>query len=77
MWNSQGPEDINGFVHELIEAQAVTSPIQVAVASWDGELTYAQLEAFASKLAGHLKSCNVGPDVCVPICMRKSLWTVV
>lgn len=76
-WNRKRPEAVDGFVHDLIEAQAVVSPSHVAVASWDGELTYAQLEYLSSKLAGHLKSCDVGPDVFVPICMRKSLWTVV
>lgn len=78
--NGKGPEPeaIQGFIHDLVEAQAASSPNHVAVSSWDGELTYAQLESYASKLAWHLKSCcDVGPDVLVPICMEKSLWTIV
>lgn len=75
-WYSKEPEVVDGFVHRLFKAHAVTSPDQVAVTSWDGELTYGQLEGLSSKLAGHLRSCDVGPDVLVPICMEKSLWTV-
>lgn len=79
--NGMGPEleAIEGFIHDLVEAQAASSsPNHVAVSSWDGELTYAQLENYAWKLAWHLKSCcDVGPDVLVPICIEKPMWTIV
>lgn len=76
-WNKKVPETADGFVHKMIEAQAVRAPDQVAVASWDGELTYAELEHLASKLARHLAFCGVGPEDIVPICMHKSLWVIV
>jgi amino acid adenylation domain-containing protein len=43
----------------------------------DGDLTYAELDALSSRLANYLASRGVGPEVNVPVCFEKSMWTVV
>jgi amino acid adenylation domain-containing protein len=47
--------------------------------SWigDGNLSYAELDSLSSGLANYLASRGIGPEVIVPICSEKSLWTIV
>ncbi|KAK3685288.1 hypothetical protein B0T22DRAFT_465275 [Podospora appendiculata] len=63
--------------HWLIGEQVKLRPADPAVFSWDGDLTYAELDLFASRLAAKLHEFGVGPDVIVPICFPKSAWAVV
>ncbi len=48
-----------------------------AISAWDGEISYGVLNALASRLATQLISLGVGPDVIVPLCFEKSMWTTV
>ncbi|KAH7055535.1 hypothetical protein B0J12DRAFT_422204 [Macrophomina phaseolina] len=64
-------------VHQNFEAQARRTPDAPAVWSWDGSWTYAELDRLASRLALHLKSRRVGPEVPVILCFEKSKWHVV
>ncbi|OJD40380.1 non-ribosomal peptide synthetase [Diplodia corticola] len=64
-------------VHDRIAKQADSQPDRQAVCGWDGDLTYAQLQAHAGALAEHLVSLGVGPETLVPFCMEKSVWAVV
>src|SRR5207249_10938019 len=41
------------------------------------QVTYAELDRRANQLAHHLQALGVGPDVCVGICMERSLGLVV
>lgn len=45
--------------------------------SWDMDLTYSKLDSLSSKLAQHLSSIGVRPEVMVPICFEKSGWAIV
>ncbi|HYH81721.1 MAG TPA: amino acid adenylation domain-containing protein, partial [Longimicrobium sp.] len=64
-------------VHELFEAQAARTPGAVAVVFEGERVTYAQLNARANRLAHHLRSLGVGPDVRVGICVERSVEMVV
>lgn len=76
-WNSAIPETINRCVHDLIDEQIQAQPEELAICSWDGELTYSALDGLSSRLASYLVGLGVGPEVLVPLCFEKSMWTVV
>ncbi|HEU4559547.1 MAG TPA: amino acid adenylation domain-containing protein, partial [Longimicrobium sp.] len=77
-WNATEAEYPAGAcVHERFEAQAERAPGAVAVVFEGEELTYAELNARANRLAHHLRSLGVGPDVRVGICVERGLEMVV
>ncbi len=62
-------------VHGLFEEQARRFPDRVAVAGVagaDGEVTYAELDRRAERLAAHLRELGIGPDDCVGLCCERS-----
>ncbi len=59
-------------VHELFEAQAGRLPDSVAVVFGNHSLSYSKLNERANQLAHFLKRFNVGKDVPVAICMKRS-----
>jgi amino acid adenylation domain-containing protein len=64
-------------LHQLIEAQAVRTPEQVALVCEDQQLTYAELNQRADQVAHHLQRRGVGPDVLVGLFAERSLEMVV
>lgn len=76
-WNSEEYPPIESTVHALIEAHVKEIPNNCALASWEGGLSYAELDRYAARLAVYLRSLGVGPEVTVPLCFKKSIWTVV
>jgi amino acid adenylation domain-containing protein len=64
-------------LHELIEAQVERTPESVALIFEDEQLTYRELNSRANRLAHHLRSHAVGPEVVVGICMERSLDMVI
>ena len=61
----------------LFAAQALRTPHATAVVFEDRTLTYAELDAHSNRLAQHLRSLGVGPDVLVGVCAERSLELVV
>jgi amino acid adenylation domain-containing protein len=76
-WNREVPAVVERCVHDLFAEQAAARPEASAICAWDGELTYAELDALSTRLASHLLSLGVKPDDVVPLCFEKSMWTVV
>ncbi|KAE8155605.1 acetyl-CoA synthetase-like protein [Aspergillus tamarii] len=76
-WNSEAPEGSENCVHDLIRQQCVEHPGDMAVRSWDGDLTFGQLDELSSKLAANLSALGIGPEVFVPLCFEKSKWAVI
>ncbi|WP_103349446.1 non-ribosomal peptide synthetase [Amycolatopsis sp. CA-128772] len=70
-------------LHTLVEAQAAATPgaVAVSMAAEPGQprpsLTYAELEAFANRLARHLVRRGVRPDDVVGVALPRSLDAVV
>ncbi len=62
---------------ELFEAQVEQTPAAVALIFDDEELTYAELDAQANRLAHHLIGLGVGPEALVGICLERSFEMVV
>jgi amino acid adenylation domain-containing protein len=76
-WNAASPPRVEKCADELIQQQALLHPRAEAVSSWDKNFTYGQLEIVSSRLARHLSSMGVQPEVFVVLCFEKSAWAVV
>ncbi len=59
-------------LHALFEAQAARSPSATAVVFEDRELSYAELDRAANRLARGLRRRGVGPDTLVGLCLERS-----
>ncbi len=64
-------------IHQLFEAQAARTPHALAVTADDEELTYAELNRRANRLAHRLRRSGVGPEVPVALCMERSALMMV
>jgi amino acid adenylation domain-containing protein len=64
-------------VHELFERQVSIRPDAIAIVCADGQLSYAELNVRANRLAHHLRVHGVGPDVLVALCLERSLHLAV
>ncbi|KIW10765.1 hypothetical protein PV08_10064 [Exophiala spinifera] len=76
-WNAVVPPSISQCMHDIIGERMTQHPGQPAVTSWDGKLTYGQLDIISSQLAAHLIQLGVGLGTAVPLCFEKSAWTIV
>ncbi|KAF5120170.1 Ochratoxin nonribosomal peptide synthetase [Metarhizium anisopliae] len=64
-------------IQGVIEQNCIKSPDKEAVRSWDGVMTYSELDAYANQFAGHLLRHGMAPGQFVPLLFEKSKWTVV
>ncbi len=64
-------------IHQVFEAQVARSPDAIAVVCGRQSLTYAQLNQRANQLARYLRRMNVGAEVPVGICVRRSVDMIV
>jgi len=77
-WNDTAdvyPHDVT--MHQLFEAQAAATPDATAVVLGEQELTYAELNVRANRLAHFLIAKNVEPDTIVGIYVDRSLEMIV
>ena len=71
------PRSIQDCIHNLVARTVARQPGAPAVCAWDGELTYAELNELASKLAHQLVNLGIGSGDIVPLLFEKSMWTAV
>jgi non-ribosomal peptide synthetase component F len=77
-WNVTVPDSYEHCVHDLIKARVLKDPDHVAICSWDGELSYGELDDLSSQLSSYLVAReSIGPEILVPVCFEKSKWAVV
>lgn len=77
-WNAtQAPYPRHACLHQSFEAQAGRTPDAVAVVHEARQLTYAQLNAQANRLAHRLIALGVRPDARVALCMTRGVEMVV
>ncbi|EGE01737.1 lysergyl peptide synthetase [Trichophyton equinum CBS 127.97] len=77
-WNSQAPsEPLDTNIPTLIRQQCLMRPNAQAVCSWDGDLTYRDLDRLSSIVQAKLRDHGIGPGAIVPLQFEKSKWTPV
>jgi amino acid adenylation domain-containing protein len=77
-WNdTSGDYPKNVCVHQLFEAQVERTPGAVAFAAEGRQVSYAELNGRANRLARYLRGLGVGPGVPVAVCMEASLEMLV
>jgi amino acid adenylation domain-containing protein len=65
-------------IHETIRKRAAEEPNSQAIMSWDGEMSYRELDERSDQLARHLVALGVGADTkLVPLLFEKSNAVVV
>jgi amino acid adenylation domain-containing protein len=64
-------------MHRLFEAQVERTPEVVAATFARISITYRELNIRANRLAHHLQALGVGPEVCVGVCLERSLEMIV
>lgn len=64
-------------LHQLVEEQAGRTPDRIAVVFEQQALTYRELNCRANRLARHLRTLGVGPDVLVGLFVERSLEMLV
>lgn len=75
--NGNIPPTPEGCLHDGFLAKALEQPFAEAVCAWDGNLTYAELDRWSSRLANRLVSSGVEQGAKVGLSMAKSRWAVV
>ncbi|TCP54571.1 amino acid adenylation domain-containing protein [Tumebacillus sp. BK434] len=76
-WNDTGaPYREDACLHHLFEEQAERTPDATALVFEDEELSFAELNNRANRLAAQLQAAGVGPDDPIGICMERSLELV-
>jgi amino acid adenylation domain-containing protein len=64
-------------LHELFEAQVAREPDAMALVCGNQQLTYEELNVRANQLAHLLRGQGVAPDVCVGLCVDRSVEMIV
>ncbi len=76
-WNHDLPPTYSFCMHEMISERARQSPNKEAISSWDGSLTYGQVDRYSTSLAVSLREAGVRLNDFLPVCFEKSRWTIV
>jgi amino acid adenylation domain-containing protein/non-ribosomal peptide synthase protein (TIGR01720 family) len=76
-WNLPVPTMVQDGVQRLIEQQVQRSPQAMAVHSWNGSLTYHELDTSSSALGVALTHRGVRCRTVVPLCLQRSKWPAI
>jgi amino acid adenylation domain-containing protein len=77
-WNDSAVEFPDDFcVHQLFEQQTARAPEAIAITSTEHQLTYAELNRRANRLARHLQRLGVAPESRVGVCLERTPEMVV
>lgn len=64
--------------HEILESQALTTPTAEAVCSWDGQMSYIELDQVTSRLGNYLaKWWGIQGEMFIGFSFDKSLTAII
>ncbi|KAA8643828.1 hypothetical protein EYZ11_008907 [Aspergillus tanneri] len=75
--NHDLPPSYQLCMHDVISERAQQYSEKVAISSWDGSLTYSQIDQYSTLVACSLRDKGVKLHDFVPVCFEKSRWTIV
>ena len=64
-------------IHHAFRRSVSARPDDQAICSWDGDLTYRNLDRMSSQLACYLVKHGVRTGTMIPLCFDKSKWAVI
>lgn len=76
-WNKTLPPATEVCIQDLILEQVQKHPGKQAICSWDGNLSYEELDSHSTLLAKHLVAIGLLVGDIIPLCFEKSKWTTV
>ncbi|KAG9937430.1 nonribosomal peptide synthase SidD, partial [Aureobasidium melanogenum] len=76
-YNNQLPPTYDFCMHEMVSERAQQFPNKVAIDSWDGTLTFVQIDQYSTSMAQSLIAEGVRPHEIVPLCFEKSRWAII
>ena len=76
-WNHKLPPTHSFCMQDRIAERAREHPDKVAIDSWDGSLTYGQVDQYSTYVACSLVEMGVQVHDVLPVCFEKSRWTIV
>lgn len=76
-WNEYISPGVKESVHRIIGKTISLQPEAQAIAAWDGNANFSELDELSSNLCYSLQRKGIGRGSLVPICMEKSMWATV
>ncbi|KAF2966542.1 hypothetical protein GQX73_g7025 [Xylaria multiplex] len=77
IWNGQLPSGTPEALHDLVLKNCRSRPDTDAVSSWDGKLTYRQLEDSSTRLTQYFLALCRQRETKVAVCLERSCWSIV
>ncbi|KAH0284115.1 nonribosomal peptide synthase SidD, partial [Aureobasidium sp. EXF-3399] len=76
-YNNELPPTYDFCMHDMVSERAHQFPDKVAIDSWDGTLTFGQIDQYSTFMAQSLIAEGVRSHDIVPLCFEKSRWAIV
>ncbi|KAJ5143841.1 AMP-dependent synthetase/ligase [Penicillium bovifimosum] len=76
-WNHELPPTYSFCMQDMVAERAREYPDKVAIDSWDGSLTYGQIDQWSTSVASSLRDMGVELHDVLPVCFEKSRWTII
>ncbi|GKZ63335.1 nonribosomal peptide synthase [Aspergillus niger] len=76
-WNRHIPVMEKRSALDIFRDHVQRQPDDLALDTWEGNMTYGELDLLSTRLSHQLHQRNLGRGDIVPLCFEKSIWTIV